>query len=204
MMTDVSAPQTIIQTDSQLIERILAGEAGAWDVLLLRYSNLIYTVPRRYGLQETDCYDVYQNVCIALWEGLASLRDHDRIGPWLLTVAGRISWRAVLRRRQNTQRTTPLPDEEWGYSDKNYATADPSPDAIVLRQETADALRCALDQLPERCRTLLWHLYFESDTPSYAAIGEHLGLAVGSIGPIRGRCLENLRKLLEKDGAGVY
>ncbi len=77
-------------SDRQLIAAILHGEQQqvAWDILLTRYSHLVYTVPRRYGLQESDAADVYQAVCEALWKDLGALRDVERLTPWLLRVAG--------------------------------------------------------------------------------------------------------------------
>jgi len=56
-------------SDRQLIAAILRGEQQqvAWDILLTRHGRLVYTVPHRYGLQESDAADVYRAVCEALW-----------------------------------------------------------------------------------------------------------------------------------------
>ena len=55
----------------------------------------------------------------------------------------------------------------------------------------------AVQQLGEPCRTLITALFFEPTEPSYAEIAAQLGRPVGSIGPVRARCLARLRPLLE-------
>jgi DNA-directed RNA polymerase specialized sigma24 family protein len=50
--------------------------------------------------------------------------------------------------------------------------------------------------LAVRCRTLLLAALEDPPVP-YQQLAERLGLAVGSIGPARGRCLEQLRRVIE-------
>jgi DNA-directed RNA polymerase specialized sigma24 family protein len=57
----------------------------------------------------------------------------------------------------------------------------------------------ALSRLPNPCRDLLGALYFDPSDPSYAVIAARLERSVGSIGPLRGRCLERLRELMVQD-----
>ena len=74
-------------TECDLIERCLRGEEGAWSELIARYQGLIYSVPRRMGLTPDDAADVFQRVCILLYQRLDSIRDPNRLGGWLLTTA---------------------------------------------------------------------------------------------------------------------
>ena len=46
---------------------------------------------------------------------------------------------------------------------------------------------------------LLLALYFDPAAPSYSEIAERMGRAIGGIGPMRARCLERLRCLVEED-----
>ena len=62
--------------------------------------------------------------------------------------------------------------------------------------ERVEWLNQGLTLLDPRCRELLLRLYFSEDQPAYELVAAELGLRVGSIGPIRGRCLERLRSLL--------
>lgn len=53
--------------------------------------------------------------------------------------------------------------------------------------------------MDERCKDLLFALYFDPEEPSYEKVAERLSMPVGSIGPTRARCLKRLKKILEED-----
>ncbi len=76
----------------------------------------------------------------------------------------------------------------------------PLPAEILQRLEEEHMVRVALEQLGDRCRTLLDLLYFQETPPSYAEIAAALGIPTGSVGPYRARCLQQLRKLLLEIG----
>ena len=61
------------------------------------------------------------------------------------------------------------------------------------------AVHAGLARLGERCRELLYALFFDPDAPSYAVVAERLRCAVGTIGPQRARCLHRLRMLLDEE-----
>jgi RNA polymerase sigma factor (sigma-70 family) len=195
MMRDTPTQFDPKASDRVMIELISRGEhvQDAWDTLLARHSNLIYTVPRRYGLQETDASDVYQAVCEALWREIATLRDPDRLSAWLLAVAGRLTWRVVARNRRQAVHEGTLPDEGATLPDLGL-----QPDAVLLRREEWHTVASAVHSLPERCRRLIWYLYYDDANPAYGEIARRMNLAEGSIGPIRRRCLSRLKKELHR------
>jgi RNA polymerase sigma factor (sigma-70 family) len=71
---------------------------------------------------------------------------------------------------------------------------------MVAELEREQLVRDAIAQLPPRCREMIELLFFESPPLPYADVAQRLGLARGSIGFIRGRCLERLKKILEAKG----
>ena len=68
------------------------------------------------------------------------------------------------------------------------------------RETVEQMLRDATAILPDRCREIVRLLFYQDPPLAYAELARHLGLAEGSIGFIRGRCLGKLRKQLEKKG----
>jgi RNA polymerase sigma factor (sigma-70 family) len=84
----------------------------------------------------------------------------------------------------------------------NLEVADARPliNEIRLEAEKDQLVRDALRSIPERCRKMLKMLFFEQPPRPYLEVAKELGLAEGSIGFIRGRCLEKLRKALEQRG----
>lgn len=169
-------------TDAQLLDRCRERDPAAWDLLVGRYERLVYSVAVRNGLSCHDAADVTQTTFLTLIDSLGNLRDAHRLASWLMTVARRQSWRV----RNAGRRDVPL---------------DHVPDRVEDPWEDWDevaSMQDALAELGGPCRQLLQALYFDPDSPSYATIAEDLGRSVGGIGPMRGRCLEKLRAVLDE------
>jgi len=169
-------------SDSDLLRRCRSGDAAAWAVVVERYERLVFSVALRNGASWEDAGDVTQTTFIALLDAIDSLREDERLASWLMTVARRQAWRS--RRRTET---VPSPPDQAG------TPVDPIED-----WERLEWLHAGLHRLGDPCRKLLTALYLDSDSPSYADIAPSLNRAVGSIGPLRARCLARLRAILEE------
>lgn len=168
-------------SDRELIASCLSGEQRAWADLIARYQRLIYSVARGLCPQPEDCADVFQRVCMELYQGLSRIRNDQTLPAWLITVTKRSSY-AVLRARKTT-----VPIEEF----------EAASDQKIQQIEKEFLIERAVSELPDRCRSLIELLYFDVTEPSYENISQRLGMPVASIGPTRARCLEKLKKILE-------
>ena len=70
----------------------------------------------------------------------------------------------------------------------------------LVDAEKEQVLREGIAQLSPRCRELVRLLFYEQPPLPYAEVAQRLGLATGSIGFTRARCLERLHKVLAKMG----
>ena len=178
------------ETDAQLIAACLRGEPRAWDALVERYRRLVYSIPRRLGLSETDADDVFQIVWGIVLRRLETLKDVERLAGWLSQTTYRESWRLGKRRRQ--QATAELDDRQ---------PDDESPsDDDILKWERQHLVHTALGRLDDPCRRLLEALFLSPDDPDYQTIADRLGMKIGSIGPTRARCFKKLEGLLRQLG----
>ncbi len=182
-------------SDPQLIGSCLSGEAGAWDAMVERYEAFVYSVLLRAGVSRSDADDLFQDVFLLLYSHLSSLRDHDRLAGWLASTAKREVWRLHRRRAATAGQ---MPEQEWEVERAQPVGTDAAalPDESVLALEDARLVRQGLEQLGERCRTLLTLLYMEEPPLAYTEVSERLEMPIGSIGPTRARCLQQLQKIL--------
>ena len=60
---------------------------------MARYTNLGYSVPRKYRFADQDCDDVHQAVFAAVVSSLGTLRNTKALPAWLITTAHRECWR---------------------------------------------------------------------------------------------------------------
>jgi RNA polymerase sigma factor (sigma-70 family) len=182
-------------TDTALILGCRRGDEAAWEALVQRYQRLVYTVPRRAGLNEEVAAEVFQAVFTKLVEQIERIQQPERISAWLVTTARREAWR-VSRRERAYQPAMPNDDDSGRDAFAGLADSALLPDEVVQRIEEQRQIRTSLDALDERCRTLLTLLYYEERPPPYTEIALRLKMPEGSIGPTRARCLKKLRRLL--------
>lgn len=183
------------QTDQQLILACRRGDQTAWELLVTRYQRLLYTIPRRAGLDEDQAADVFQEVFTTLFEKLNEIEQPERLHAWLVTIARRKTWRVIVNTKDSRRRAADDEDVE----DELAALSDdaPLPDEVLLRLEEQHGVRTAVTALDERCQKLITLLFYDDAPPPYAEIARALGTSEGSIGPTRARCLEKLMRLLD-------
>jgi RNA polymerase sigma factor (sigma-70 family) len=183
--------------DKELLLACRRGDETAWETLVNRYQRLIFTIPRRAGLDEDQSAEVFQEVFTTLFEKLADIEQPERLQAWLVTTARRKTWRLISRER-NYQGFDDGETEE-GESRINEVPDDsPLPDEVLLRLEEQHRVRAGVEALDERCSKLLTMLFYDAEPPSYSEIAAATGTSEGSIGPTRARCLQKLLKRLEK------
>jgi RNA polymerase sigma factor (sigma-70 family) len=170
-----------------LVARARNGDRSAWDALVDRYSPLIWSICRRLQLDRTDAEDVYQAVWLRLVEQLDNLREPAALPGWLATTTQRECYR-VRRAKSRLAVGEQGPDVE-NIPDEQTPRAEDE----LLRAERYAALREAFLDLSPSYQQLLTLLVADPPIP-YAEISARLGIAVGSIGPFRGRCLDRLRR----------
>lgn len=191
-MTKVSSDDAAASELSHLMAGAAAGDQVAWEQLVERYSRLLWSVTRSFRLTDGDAADVAQTTWMRLLEHIDRI-DPDRVAGWLSVTARRECMRVVALRKRVV-----LTYDDATFDDAPAVQADP--DERLLTDERASEVRKAMETLPERWQQMLSMLM--ADPPrSYAEIAETLGIPIGSIGPIRGRCLDKLRTQLGPQGA---
>ena len=180
---------------SSLVKRASDGDQAAWDALVDRYTNLLWSVARGYRLERADAADVIQVAWLRLVEHLPRLRDPERVGAWLATTVRRECLQVIATRKR---RGGPVEDEILTSLPDDAAPVD----ARLLADERDRALWQAFAGMPDRCQRLL-RILMADPPPSYQDVAETLTMPVGSIGPTRARCLERLRTLLDDVNTGV-
>lgn len=182
--------------DRDLIASCLSGEHAAWGALIRRYQRLIYSIPLKSRLSADDASDIFQSVCLKLYEKLATLREHEKISSWLITTTTRECWRVSAASRREPQISN-SDDESESDSLSQIPAAEPLADEQHEMLERQQAVRNAIESLSERCRELLTLLFYEREESSYAEIARRMAMPVPSVGPTRARCLDKLKRALE-------
>lgn len=174
---------------ARLVRRAAEGDLQAWERLVDQYARLIWSITGEYKLVESDAADVAQTTWLRLLEHIDRIEYPARVGSWLAATARHECLRSLAARKKVVL-------SQDAIELTAVAGHEPPVDERLLADESAQVVRDALSQLPRRSQRLLEMLMADPPVP-YADISDELGLPVGSIGPTRGRCLAQLRVLLE-------
>jgi RNA polymerase sigma factor (sigma-70 family) len=177
--------------DVELVKKCLAGHEEAWTALIRKYKRLIYSVPFRYGMGADDAADIFQAVCLDLFTELENLRRIESLRSWIITVTIHKSFHWKRQRRATDVDIDALEPEQAD------AIGSVPPPADLERFEKEQIVREAVTQLPARCVEMVRLLFYREPPLAYVEVARRLGLATGSIGFIRGRCLQRLEKILD-------
>jgi RNA polymerase sigma factor (sigma-70 family) len=179
-------------SDDDLLAACLRGEQRAWAVLIDRYAALIYSIPLKYGLSDSDAADIFQAVCVTLFEKLDSVREPRGLAAWIITTTSRQCAAVARQRRRDVAHGTSDIGSEAGLADPDLL-----PEDELLGLERQRVVRAAVEQLSPKCRRLIEALFTDAgEQQTYQQLAEGLGVPMNSLGPTRARCLERLRRLL--------
>jgi RNA polymerase sigma factor (sigma-70 family) len=181
-------------SDDRLVAACRKGDQQAWSALVDKYKNLIFSIPIKLGLYD-DAADIFQSVCLDLLNDLPRLREPRALPKWLMQTC----YRKCLQVRRRAGINVPLAEED-GESRADSDGGSTLPDDILVQLEKEQMVRIAISELSPRCERMVRMLFFETPPRPYEKIAKELGIATGSIGFIRGRCLVKLKQQLEKMG----
>lgn len=196
-MQQIDVPPTIVReadpgSDAYLVKQCLEGNQAAWDSLIERYKRLIYSIPYKYRAAPEDCADIFQSVCLELYSGLGKLRKVESLKSWIISVTVHKCFHWKRQQRGNVE----LDAMEQEHVDDSAVAA---PD-VLIEVEQEQLVREAIRKLKPRCAEMIRMLFYEQPPLPYNEVAQRLGLATGSIGFIRGRCLKQMEKVLVESG----
>ncbi|HXG88210.1 MAG TPA: sigma-70 family RNA polymerase sigma factor [Vicinamibacterales bacterium] len=171
--------------DTALVAACLAGDPGAFDVIVERHRRTVYQVCFRFVGNHEDASDLSQDAFVRAWKGLKSFKGQAQLSTWLY----RIAVNACLNRVSAKKLATEVIEPE-----QFVDTRAEVPGAALRRDERAIAVRRAIAKLPEKQRaTLILRTYQEL---SHQQIADILGSSVGAVKANFFHALANLKKIL--------
>ena len=192
-MNAAPAAREVAWSDERLVRECRKGNQVAWSALIEKYKNLIFSIPIKFGLPREDAADIFQAVCVDLLSSLPKLREPKALAKWLMQT----SFHKCLRWKKD--RLNPVDDLE-ALDGGRPGNTEELPEAMLYQVQREQSVREVMAALPPRCGRMVSMLFFDDPPRPYQEVATELGIASGSIGFIRGRCLKKMRQLLEEKG----
>ncbi len=170
-----------------LVKLCLSGNEAAWKEMVDRYSGLVLSAALDVGLDYDLATDALQETFLELHRSIGRIADPGAMSRWLVVTTRRLSYRLA------TKQGVLLNESAADLVDERAL-----PDEKLEALERQALARRALDRLKPECQALLGMLFLEEGSASYKEVSKRLGLAIGSIGSARARCLQSLKAVMKE------
>jgi RNA polymerase sigma-70 factor (ECF subfamily) len=156
-MSSDHAPSTGLD-EAELARGIREGDAAAFEQVVRLYGGRLLAVTRRILRDEEAARDAVQDAFVSAYKSRRQFHADARVSTWLHRIA--VNAALMKLRTQRRKPEEPIDGLLPGFKDDGHhaerfvAWTEPA-DVTVSRKETAEAVRRAIDQLPESYRTVL-------------------------------------------------
>jgi RNA polymerase sigma-70 factor, ECF subfamily len=192
-MTTADAPLGDLD-ERALVEACVAGQPGAFDLIVERHRRSVYQLCYRFVNNHEDASDLSQDVFLRAYRGLRRFRGQASLATWLYRIGVNVCLNRVSAKSPlgGQAKATESIDDQQLVDERTE-----SPSERMLRDERGARVRDAIAQLPRKQRaTLVMRMYHEM---SHQEIADVLGSSVGAVKANFFHALGNLKKLLGEE-----
>jgi len=191
---DLSAPEDVL-----FIEKLRAGDAEAFGLLIDRYSADIYALLCRITGDASDAADLTQDTFMRALQSVKKFRGDSEVKTWLFRIAinesrNRFRWWKRRKRDLTISLDATIGDSETRISD-TLSDHSQSPEDQTLERERGAALKTALLDLPQIFREAV--VLCDIEGLSYEETAAALGIRIGTVKSRISRGREELRQRLK-------
>jgi RNA polymerase sigma-70 factor, ECF subfamily len=185
--------------DALLIERTLAGDGGAYAILVERYQRKIYRVAYSIVRDDVEADTIAQDTFVQAYTHLARFEGRAGLETWLTRIAINLS-RDTLRRRRFVNLFTFRNEDDDSELVLEPVDERPDPERQYLSMQLRAAITRAERQLSPQQLVIFRLRHYENLTPD--DIATHLGLSAATVRVHLFRATHKIRRELADWRAG--
>lgn len=181
-------------TDLTLV-RAQKGDAQAFERLVTPHEQMLWRVCWHYTHHQEDAADCLQETMLKAWRAIRSYRGECAFSSWLYRIAATVCLDFL--RKQKRLPPTESADE---LAEDGFAPVDtaPTPDEAVLKAESAENIRAAIDSLPGDMRTVI--ILYALQGLGYEEIADVMKTSVGTVKSRLNRARQKIAAFLAHPG----
>lgn len=201
-----SSPPDTADNDLLLVERTLAGDQRAYELLVLKYQRRIERLIARMVRDADLIPDIAQETFIRAYRALHQFRGDAQFYTWLYRIAVNTAKKALMDLKRDPvvleSALRNSDDEDETSRPGVEPTSDETPETVLAAREVAEAVNAAMEALPEDLRQAV--TLREIEGLSYEDIAQMMGCPIGTVRSRIFRAREaisaKVRPLLERQG----
>ena len=186
------------EQEAQIVRKVLQGDVNAFERLVTEYEKAVYAIAQRMTGNAEDAADMTQETFIKAYNSLQSFRGDSKFSVWLYRIASNVCLDFLRSRSRKPTVSLSVEDDEGEEGQLDIADESQSPELLMERGLTRDAVRRGLDTLPPDYRQIL--LLREIQGLSYDEIAAVLEIEVGTVKSRIFRARKRLCAFLVEDG----
>ena len=177
------APANPADTDLRLVERAVAGDHGAYELLVLKYQRRVERLVARMVRDVDLVPDITQETFLRAWRALHQFRGDAQFYTWLYRIAVNTAKKSLMDMKRNPVITEGAlragADEDETSVMENELTSEETPETVLAAKEIAATVNAAMEALPEDLRQAV--TLREIEGLSYEDIAEVMGCPIGTV-----------------------
>ena len=185
MSTDeapVLPAEKIANSDTLLVERAVAGDQKAFELLVIKYQRRIQRLIGRMVRDVDLVEDIAQETFIRAYRALAQFRGEAQFYTWLYRIAINTAKKALMDLKRNptvSENAYKSDDDDETSPIENELTSPETPEAVLASKEIAELINAAMEALPEELRQAI--TLREIEGLSYEEISEAMSCPIGTV-----------------------
>lgn len=183
-MTSPKEVPVAVATDSDLmlVERTVAGDQKAFELLVIKYQRRIQRLIGRMVRDVDLVEDIAQETFIRAYKALHQFRGDAQFYTWLYRIAVNTAKKALMELKRDltvSESFFKSDDDDETKTSKNEPTADETPETVFAAKEIATMVNLALLELPEDLRQAV--TLREIEGLSYEEIAVAMSCPIGTV-----------------------
>lgn len=192
-----------VDSDAMLVERTVAGDQKAFELLVIKYQRRIERLIGRMVRDADLVEDIAQETFIRAYRALTQFRGEAQFYTWLYRIAVNTAKKALMDLKRNPTVSENSfksgDDDETSPLENELIISSETPDAVLASKEIAEMVNEALESLPEDLRQAI--TLREIEGLSYEEISDAMNCPIGTVRSrifrAREAISEKIRPLLE-------
>lgn len=171
-----------VDSDALLVERTVAGDQKAYELLVIKYQRRIQRLIGRMVRDVDLVEDIAQETFIRAYRALAQFRGDAQFYTWLYRIAVNTAKKALMDLKRNptiSENSFKSGDEDETSPLENELTSVETPEALLASKEIAGMVNAAMEALPEELRQAI--TLREIEGLSYEEISEVMNCPIGTV-----------------------
>jgi RNA polymerase sigma-70 factor (ECF subfamily) len=189
----------LLTKDEDLIKLSISGDMEAFEELVARYQNKIYSLAYRYMGNEDDASDMAQEALVKAYRSLKGFKGDSSLSTWLYRITANVCLDELRKRKRVVHMISldePVATLDGDLLEKDIADHSPTADIVYEQKELEQELQSLINILKPEHRSVI--ILRDVMDFTYEEIAETLNCSVGTVKSRLSRGREILRKKLAK------